>query len=665
MGSTAATIEARVVDRAAARALRPPPRTPLSVWSERHRVVPGEVSGNAGRWRNDLFPFLAEIMDCLCPWHWSETVTFAKSSQVGGTESGLNWMFAIADMWPAPTMMVHPTIQAAGDWVREKLSPSLNATTQVRRKVVEQRSRDGASTTLHKSFPGGYWVLAGANSSATLSSKSIRFLVKEEWDRWPLDVDGQGDPDVLADARQTSYHASGKAKQYRASTPVELATSRIWRGFLAGDQRHYHVPCPHCDHEQILRFFPDKDGTGGLIFNRTPPYDARYACEGCGALIERWQLPEMLARGRWIAKYPNEGRQPSFHINALYSPVTTWDKMAGKFWESKDDPQRYKGFVNLWLGEPWEEKGEAPDWQALFARREERNKGVVPRGALMLTCGVDVQADGIYYEVVAWNRDRISWTVDNAFLEGSPAETAAPVWRELDRVYQRQYPTQAGGHMGIDHFGVDSGYVSQVVYDWTKRHPRSYALKGDDGWYLPPLATPRKVDLRTSGKVARRGAKLWKVGTWPLKATLYANLRKVGRVAGAEADPPGYCHFATFQDEGYFKQLTAEHLRTREVRGRMEQEWHASGANHYLDCRIYALALAEFFFFTRFTEADWAQLEADRAPSEVEEDLFLSADRARPASAAAPPQPEPSPPAAPTVRRRPEGWLGSKRKGWL
>lgn len=605
-------------------------------------MLPKEVSANDGRWDNRLFPFLVEIMDCLAPWHPAEVVTFVKSAQVGGTEVGLNWMFAIADMWPGPTLMVHPTIQAAQDWGREKLAPSLRATDRVRNRVIEQRSRDGASTTLFKSFPGGFWALAGSNSAATLSSKSIRFLIKEEWDRWVADVDGQGDPDKLAEARLISYHASGRAKIYQPSTPTILGVSRIWAAWEAGDKRRYWVPCPHCGAEQVLRFFPDGSGRGGLRFAKENTADAAYACEACGALVEHHHKRDMLARGRWVAEKPGQGRQPSFHINALYSPVTTWAKMAGEFVEAEGDPQKLKAFVNLWLGEPWEERGEAPDWKTLFARRVERAAGVLPIGAVALTGGADVQADGIYYEIVAWDRERRSWTVDAGFLEGVTAESAGKVWQDLDRVWRRTYRTVGGVPVTLDGFAVDSGYQSGTVYDWTKRRPKTYAVKGIDGWYHPPLATPKKVDRRLSGKIARNSAKVWMVGTWSLKATLYADLRKLGHVAGAEADPPGYCHFATFQGEEFFKQLTAEHLRKRELRGKVEQDWHASGPNHFLDCRVYAKALAEFLFHQRFTSEEWADLEAQRGGviDDAAPDLFTPAPRK--VAVAAEPTAEPS-----------------------
>ena len=76
------------------------------------------------------------------------------------------------------------------------------------------------------------------------------------------------------------------------------------------------------------------------------------------------------------------------------------------------------------------------------------------------------------------------------------------------------------------------------------------------------------VDIDVSGHRYKKGCKVWPVGTWPLKGAFYADLRKEGRRAGAELDPPGYCHFGAWLDEGYFRQITSEYLVEETYRGR-------------------------------------------------------------------------------------------------
>lgn len=653
-------------------ALTPAPRRSLSEWAEQERIVPAEVSDNAGRWSNALFPFLVEIMDCLDPRHPAEVVTFMKSAQVGGTEVIINWLGAIADMWPGPTLAVQPTLQAAQAWVREKLAPTVRATERLREVIVEQKSRDGASTTLFKSFRGGFWVLTGANSSVDISSKSIRNIAKDEWDRWPDDVDGQGDPDALVNARQTSYHASGRGKTLQVSTPANKSSSRISAAFEKGDQRRYHVPCPHCGFEQILRFKPlHADGRGGLKFDTLaadPGATAVYICEDSGCVIEHWQKREMLARGRWISMLPAEqrvGRQPSFHINALYSPVTTWRKMVEVFLDSKDQPGKLKGFTNLWLGEPWEERGDAPEVERLLARRESFADRIIPLGGLIVSVAMDVQKDGIYYEAVAWGRDRINWSFDVGFLEGETADPDGQVWQDLAAKLDGGWYDTFGNRRTADIEGIDTGYNSNAAYNFARARHRCKALKGEDGWYLPALGTPSKVDVTYRGKKRRRGVMLWPVGTWSLKSALYSALALSGVKEGKPTDPPNYCHFSEgVHGEDYFRQLTAETLKNTDKKGkpllrngRPISVWFQNGPNHFHDCRVYNMAIADHYGVNAFGAEQWARiaLDRERPPEKAQGDLGALWERAAPVvdkpaftTAGAEPQPTAAPSPAPT-----------------
>jgi phage terminase large subunit GpA-like protein len=58
---------------------------------------------------------------------------------------------------------------------------------------------------LLKTFPGGVVVLTGANSAVGLRSMSARFLCFDEVDAYPSDVEGEGDPIALAEARARTF----------------------------------------------------------------------------------------------------------------------------------------------------------------------------------------------------------------------------------------------------------------------------------------------------------------------------------------------------------------------------------------------------------------------------------------------------------------------------
>jgi len=62
--------------------------------------------------------------------------------------------------------------------------------------------------------------------------------------------------------------------------------------------------------------------------------------------------------------------------------------------------------------------------------------------------------------------------------------------------------------------------------------------------------------------------------------------------------------------EEYFKQITAEQLAARIVKGYRRPEWQKTRErNEALDCRVYARAAAAVYGMDRFSDADWQKLD--------------------------------------------------------
>lgn len=614
-----------IVLRAWAAGLAPDPIVATKDWIRDNLVVAdGPRAGQ--KFDYSLTPYIPEVLDALDD-ESCNVVVVRKSAQVAFTTVAIGWVCANMDTAPAHDMLIQPTIAAAIDFNRKKLQPAIESAKALRKKVRRQVARSGeGSTALVKSFPGGSLTLTGANSAADLRSKTTKRQVRDEIDEYPLDLDGQGDPEEMMDARLISFHATGEWKVLKGSTPTIKGASRIDAAYEASDQRKWHVCCPHCTTEQVLEF-GDKASRHGLKFNSEFPFEAHYVCRAHGCIIEHAEKAAMVRGGRWVALNPGPGRPPGFHIDALISLLTTWDSMAEAFVRAKDDPQKLKTFTNLWLGQSWENRGDAPDWEVLLLRREAFPAKIIPPGGLLLTGAADVQMDGIYYEVVAWGADKQSWSIDVGYIQGDTADVRGTVWAKLREVIDTRYADSYGRTWPADLFAVDSGYRTNVVYEFCRRHPVARAVKGTDGWYKPAITTsPTKQQVTIAGK--KRGVNLWPIGTWPLKAELYANLRKEGLKDGAEAPPPGYCHFSTeLHHEVYFRQLTAEHLVQEERAGRLMHRWDDGGrANHWLDCRIMARAMAELLGVSRLNSDDWAKIIAARGPTEAaQRDMFASA----------------------------------------
>src|SRR5436190_757525 len=75
-----------------------------------------------------------------------------------------------------------------------------------------------------------------------------------------------------------------------------------------------------------------------------------------------------------------------------------------------------------------------------------------------------------------------------------------------------------------------------------------------------------------------------------------------------KAYPAGYCHFPQYGEE-FFKQITAEQLVTRVVKGYRRGEWQKTrDRNEALDCRVYARSAAAVYGIDIARDANWDRL---------------------------------------------------------
>lgn len=679
-----------VVLEALARAFRPPTRMKVSEWAEQRRKISAE-SGAAkpGQWSNAEAPYLVDVMDALGPDDPAEDVVFLKSAQVGGSEVGVNFFGFVVEMAPGPMLIVLPSIDEATKYVRVKLQPTIDATPTLKRRVLEYSERsERGSTTSFKRFPGGFAQVTYAGSSKGLQMISARYTVAEELSEWPTEAGVRGDPAEQLAARTMIFERS--RKRFWVSTPSVAGACRMSAKYQASDQRRYYVPCPHCGAMQVLRFERLKWASDAW------PHGAYLVCAANGCAIEDWQRREIVQRGVWIPTAGEPGEQPpewfepgetarwrdrivpgrvrGFHIWTAYSLFVSLDTIVAKYLGSRED-RAQQAFTQQWLGEAWEEKGDAPDAEQLHRRRiEGLRKGRLAAGPLILTGAVDVQGNRLEWSVWGWSEGRTRWLTDWGIVEGDPENDRT--WATLEReVLGRRYEIPGGTEVGVEMWGVDSGFATQAVYDFCRRRVNVLALKGMPGRNLPFLGTPTRVDVNWRGKRVSSGAAVWPVGTFALKSDLYGAIRRT--LAGPDADgvwPAGAMMLPGDVDLPYCEQMTAEHLRAVEMRtGLIDYRWEklAGRANEALDTACYARAMAFRLGIDGMSEAQWAKVRQERGapPAEAQPDLFRVA--------VAPP--EVAPPAAPDTipkkgsDRAPErggqrgrvGWLGPQRKRWL
>lgn len=649
-------------------ALRPPPRLSLSDWADKNYVLPaGDAS--PGQWTT--LPYQRGIMDALTD-PAVDRVSLMKGARVGYTQM-INALIAyhvVQD--PCPIMVVQPTVEDAEGYSKEMIAAMLRDVPALAGLVSDQNVKNAEQTILLKTFPGGVIDMVGANSGRGFRRKSRRVVIFDEVDGYPASAGSDGDPVKLGEMRAKTYW---NRKIIAGSTPSTAGSSRIEELFDAGDRRRYYVPCPHCGRMDFLRFNVQRGGEGEgdtaddrghmMWWPKGQPELACFKCRGCGCVIGEEHKRAMLEGGEWRAEGEFR-RHASFHIWAAYStsPNASWGAIAAEWVAAKrEGVEKLKTTVNNLLGETWKDRGEAPNHELLYQRREQYQIGTVPDGVIVLTCGVDVQKDRLVPEVVGWGANKESWSIDIAELHGDTSLLVGEnsPWVKLGELLNRQFPGTGGRVFTIALMAVDSGYNTQVVYTWCRQHPMSrvIACKGIPGRHRPIVDAPSKVDITINGRRLQRGYKVWPVGVDVAKGELYGCLQLP---RGTGDPPPGWCHFPEHGEE-FFQQLTAEHLVkvTNKKTRRTTFEWHVlpNRENHYLDARILARAAAAVLGIDRLAQVP-------RAPSPTPPIVPPAAAASAPSPGPAEPPRSSAPPRSsfwnrPRGGSRPGSWLGRRR----
>lgn len=566
--------------------LRPDPDLTVSQWADKYRMLSNKASAEPGPWRTERTPYLREIMDCMSSSSPMQKVVFMAGAQLGKTE-GINnvvgYMIAYA---PGPALFVQPTVEMCKRLSKQRLDSLIHETPCLADKIAPARSRDSGNTMFSKEFPGGILLLTGANSATGLRSAPCRWILLDEVDAFPYDVDGEGDPCALAERRAATF---SRRKIILTSTPTVKDLSRIEAEYLASDQRRYFLPCPHCDHMQYLQW-------KNMQWRDGDPSTAAYVCEACGTHIQEHYKSEMLRRGEWRATAAGEDKRTAgFHLSSLYSPLgwKSWEEIVGEFLRAKNDAPLLKTFVNTVLGETWEEEvGAKLGAEGLRERAEFYPSNEVPDGASIITAGVDVQDNRVAIGLYAWGQGEECWLMWHGEIFGDPA--GKKLWEQVDDVVFRTYKRANGEQVKVSAIGVDSGghFTSEVyTYARERKNKGVFALKGQSQRNKPAIGKPSKVDINYKGQVLKNSAEVYPVGGDTIKTTLFGRLKH-------NEQGPGYIHFHNEAGAEYFKQLTSERQVVRYVKGFAVREWKkkAGDRNEALDCLVYSYAALNFLY---------------------------------------------------------------------
>lgn len=562
-----------------ARAIYPRKKLTVSQWADANRILSSKSSSEPGNWRTSRVPYTREIMDILSISSNVQRIVLMFSAQSSKTEIGLCWLGYIMDHAPAPTLVVVPTLEVRKRWVKQRLNPMLTETPVLASIFDAKRSRDSSNAEDIKDFPGGLMVIGGANSPASLSSMPIRYVLCDEVDRFPWEAGDEGDPLGLIDERTKTFP---RRKVLLVSTPTIKDSSRIETEYLRSDQRRYHVPCPHCDEMQTLKWSNLK-------------WDAEitrawYVCEHCGAEFDESSKAWMLEHGEWIPSHP--GREiRGYAINGLYSPSGLgfrWIEIVRQWLDAQSDQTKLKRFINTTLGEVWEDQSAKLNAHDLTQRVEDRPQRTIPPGCLALTVGVDTQDQWLAVKLLGWGEGRL-WIIEWHTIPGDT--TRDETWDKLEAYLNTPLINQNSYPMRIDACAIDTrGHRGEQVKKFIGRRSLkipAFAVQGATTRMGKAISsTPSYPEKTLKGAIIRTGYALWNVGTEYCKDFIYSTLASDEQLPADER----VIRFPQGLDDAYFDGLLSEVFDP--VGNRYVKKKGAKYLrNEPVDCCVYAWAI--------------------------------------------------------------------------
>lgn len=586
--------------QAIANALTPPPRTDYLRWAEENIII--EDGTFPGPYNRSLFPYFDEILRALSPDDPCRFVTLMGSAQVGKTTVANIFTGGAMAMARGTFLYSHPTEDNARRWSKIKLAQMMRTTAPVRERFPS-RARDVADSVLFKESRDGQFVLviSGANSPASLSQITVHFQVQDDLAKWEMNT--AGDPEAQADNRSRAIEF---AKIFKVSTPLVLPGCRISKDYEAGSQEHPYVPCPHCDHFQVLEW----DNMLAAL-DPAKPEDAHFTCVACGAAIEEHHRPRMLERFEWRAHNPTAMREHrSFWIWSAYSYLQSFERIAREWLKYKGDQTGEKTFMNDTAGRPYRAQGEARPWEELRDRAMQSPyvRGTIPAGSLLHFLGIDCQNDYVKWQLVGFGKDYRRYVIDCDIIERHISDPECQ--RNLDLLLQRQWRNSVGQDLGIDLTAIDGNAWTEDVWSWARKHPSSKLImvrgRGDDA--APRLARVKRERNERTGVLLKYSKRFYNLGVSVLKMALYRDLAKDDPLAN------GYVAFPAGLEDDYFQEVTSERRQAVKRNGFTVYRWEKDPGqrNEGLDTFIQATGAAIKFGVFGLSDVGWNRLEAER-----------------------------------------------------
>lgn len=546
--------------------------------SERLTNMPGPLQ----IWRT---PYLAEPINEFGNPNVRE-ITLALAAQTAKTTFIKTCLGYAIDQDPGPCLLVYPNTELARSVSDQRIQPLIDDSPKLAR---HKPADDDDYKKLEMHMDRMTIALAGSNSDANLMSRPIRYLFCDETEEYP-----PGAVDLALKRCRTFWNR----KIIRTSTP-KFTTGEIWTAFQRGDQRYYHVPCPHCGKKQKLidrqlRWPAAAKGKDGFWDLERVEENTHYECSHCQGEILDAHKQVMLDNGEWIATKP-KGRHASFQLSALYPTWVKFGEVASEFLAARNSKQLEKQriYTNATLGEAWEQASSKTEVEQIAKHRGDYSSGFVPGPPLRLVCSVDVQKSELYYVIRAWSYCATSWAVMVGKLQG---------FASLDALLMRTYsgPNESTYRIRACWIDASDGNRWDEICRYCERRRRICSpVKGMHQYSRVEMV--RKKALAQYG-----GIDLFEVDAGHVRDQFY-DVR-----LALEPNTPGYWEIPADIAPEYLAALTSwKREEFTDKYGKRAFRWVSEKPDieHFADCELMQEAAASFYGFANITAEAVTQMQ--------------------------------------------------------
>ncbi|MGC8270124.1 phage terminase large subunit family protein [Escherichia coli] len=615
-------------------------------------------AGNSVPWDPLVAPYVIEPMNCLASREY-DAVIFVGPARTGKTIGLIDgWVIYNVICDPADMLIIQMTEEKA----REHSKKRLARTFRVSPEVVSRLSPNKNDNNVYdRTFLAGNYLKIGWPSVNIMSSSDYKCVALTDYDRFPEDIDGEGDAFSLASKRTTTFMSSGmtlvesspgrdvKDVKWRRTSPHEAPpTTGILSLYNRGDRRRWYWPCPHCGEY----FQPCGDVVAGFrdIADPVLASEAAYIqCPSCSGRIMPEQKRELNGRGVWLrdgesinadgSRYgdPRRSRIASFWMEGPAAAYQTLSQLVYKLltaeqeYETTGSEETLKTVINTDWGLPYLPRAsmEQRKSELLEQRAEPVPSRSVPDGVNFLVATVDVQAGRhrrFVVQVTGYGSRGERWIIDRYNITQSlrgdsdgesqridPASYPEDWDVLLTDVFHKSWPlaSDPSQQMRLMAMAVDSGGedgVTDNAYKFWRRCRRDglgkriYLFKGDS-------IRRAKLITRTfpdnTGRTGRRAQAAGDVPLWLLQTDALKD--RVNNALWRDSPGPGYVHFPDWLGSWFYDELTYEE---RSSDGKWSKP--SRGANEAFDLMVYAEALVILHGYEKIRWPDapeWASRE--------------------------------------------------------